>query len=138
MVDLLLGSAVGGLTHDGLRAYMLRSPVPTNTTGVFPGFERPPHRRTMGRSNPEHRGASEMDTPTTTLTESDERIVRTLVEEHVQVSCDLVPVDDHTWAIHGTIAVEGEVILAEFDDHDTAEAAVEEIAAAVAGERSTR
>ena len=70
------------------------------------------------------------------LPPSEERIVRTLVEEHVTVSCDLVPIDDHTWAIHGSIAVDGEVILAEFDDHDDAELAVEEIAAATPKEEA--
>lgn len=65
------------------------------------------------------------------LRPADERVVRTLIEEHVQVSCQLLPIDDHTWAIHGSIAVDGEVIVAEFDDHDEAEIAVEEIAASV-------
>ncbi len=53
------------------------------------------------------------------LRPAEERVVRTLIEEHVQVSCQLVPIDDHTWAIHGSIAVDGEVIVAEFDDRDT-------------------
>jgi hypothetical protein len=60
-----------------------------------------------------------------------DRVVRTLIEEHIQVSCQLVPIDDHTWAIHGLIAVDGEVIVAEFDDRGEAEVAVEEIAVAV-------
>jgi hypothetical protein len=62
------------------------------------------------------------------LPPSEERVVRTLIEEHVQVSCQLLPIDEHTWAVHGSIAVDGEVILAEFDDRDDAELAVEEIA----------
>ena len=57
-----------------------------------------------------------------------ERIVEALAEEHVQVSCDIVPIDDHTWAVHGSISVDGEVILAEFDDLDDAELAAQEIA----------
>jgi hypothetical protein len=65
------------------------------------------------------------------LPPAEERVVQALVEEHVQVSCDLVVVDEHTWAIHGSIAVDGEVILAEFDDRDDAALAVEEIATAV-------
>ena len=64
------------------------------------------------------------------LRPAEERVVRTLIEEHVQVSCQLVPIDDHTWAIHGSIAVDGEVIVAEFDDRDTAALAAEEIATA--------
>jgi hypothetical protein len=57
------------------------------------------------------------------------RVVEALIEEHVQVSCDLVPIDEHTWAIHGSIAVDGEVILAEFGDRADAELAVAQIAA---------
>ena len=64
------------------------------------------------------------------LRPADERVVRTLIEEHVQVSCQLVPIDEHTWAIHGSIAVDGEVIVAEFDDRDAAALAAEEIATA--------
>ena len=60
-----------------------------------------------------------------------ERVVETLVEEHVHVSCALLPVDDHTWAIVGSLAVDGDEIVAEFDTHDAAQLAVEEIAAAV-------
>jgi hypothetical protein len=52
--------------------------------------------------------------------DAERRIVRELIEEHVRVSSDILPIDEHTWAIHGSIAVDGEVILAEF--HDTAEA----------------
>jgi hypothetical protein len=44
-----------------------------------------------------------------------------------------VPIDDHTWAVQGSIAVDGEVILAEFDNPEDAELAVEELAAAEEG-----
>jgi hypothetical protein len=66
--------------------------------------------------------------PSHHLRPDDEHIVEVLIEEHVEVSCDIVPIDEHTWAIHGSIAVDGEVILAEFDDPDDAELAAEEIA----------
>ena len=45
------------------------------------------------------------------------------------MSCQLVPIDEHTWAIRGSIAVDGEVIVAEFDNPEDAEIAVEELAA---------
>jgi hypothetical protein len=61
------------------------------------------------------------------LPPSEERIVAALIDEHVHVSCQLEPVDEHTWAIHGSIAVDGEVILAEFDNPEDAEIAVEAI-----------
>jgi hypothetical protein len=63
------------------------------------------------------------------LPPSEQRVVEVLVDEHVQVSCQLVPIDDHTWAIQGSIAVDGEVILAEFDNPEDAELALEELAA---------
>jgi hypothetical protein len=70
-----------------------------------------------------------MDIPRHELTDADQRIVQEIVEEHIQVSCDLVVIDEHTWAIHGSIAVDGEVLVAEFEDRDEAESAVEEIVA---------
>ena len=63
------------------------------------------------------------------LPPSEERVVQVLIDEHVHVSCQLVPIDEQTWAIHGSIAVDGEVILAEFDNLEDAEIALEELAA---------
>ena len=45
------------------------------------------------------------------LPPSEQRVVQALVDEHLQASCQLVPIDDQTWAIRGSIAYEGEVIL---------------------------
>jgi hypothetical protein len=67
------------------------------------------------------------------LPPSEERVVAALIDEHVHVSCELEPIDENTWAIHGSIAVDGEVILAEFDNVEDAEIAVEEIAASEFG-----
>jgi hypothetical protein len=67
------------------------------------------------------------------LSETEQQIVQVLVDEHVHVSCDLVPIDDETWAIRGSIAVDGEVIVAEFHDRADAEAAVEQLSAAEHG-----
>jgi hypothetical protein len=68
---------------------------------------------------------------------AEERIVETLIEEHVHVSRELVPIDEHTWAIRGEIAVDGEIIVAEFDDRADAEIAVEEIASHVREEEAS-
>ena len=62
------------------------------------------------------------------LPAAEEQVVEVLIQQHVQASCDVIPIDEHTWAIHGSIAVDGEVILAEFDNPEHAELAAEEIA----------
>ena len=66
----------------------------------------------------------------TELSDTEQGIVQVLVDEHIHVSCDLVPIDDTTWAIHGSISVDGEVIVAEFHDRADAESALEQLAAA--------
>ena len=52
-------------------------------------------------------------------------IMQELLDERRDAWCDLVPVDQRTWAIRGSIAYEGEVILAEFDTREIAELALE-------------
>jgi hypothetical protein len=64
------------------------------------------------------------------LPPSEQRVVDALVDEHLHASCQLVPIDDHTWAIQGSIAYDGDVILAEFDSREDAVLALEELAAA--------
>ncbi len=59
------------------------------------------------------------------LTRAAARVVQELVDEHREVWCDLFPIDERTWAIRGTIAYEGEVILAEFDSRELAEVALD-------------
>ena len=43
-----------------------------------------------------------------------------LVEDRATIAADLIEIDDHTWAIHGNIAVGGDVIMAEFESEDEA------------------
>ena len=45
-------------------------------------------------------------------------IVQALIDQHAHVDRDIVPIDTSTWAIHGLIAVDGEVIMAEFTEHE--------------------
>ena len=52
-----------------------------------------------------------------------------LVEEHATIAGDVIEIDTHTWAIHGSIAVDGDVIMAEFDTQDEAQAILNELAA---------
>jgi hypothetical protein len=71
-----------------------------------------------------------MNEETSERANSDLRIIEELIDEHIQVACNLVLIDGHTWAIHATIAVDGEVIVAEFGSKADAEKALARIAAA--------
>jgi hypothetical protein len=50
-----------------------------------------------------------------------------LVEEHAMIAGDVIEIDAHTWAIHGSIAVDGEVIMAEYDSEERARFALDEL-----------
>jgi hypothetical protein len=52
-----------------------------------------------------------------------------LVEEHATVAGDIIEIDAHTLAIHGSIAVDGDVIMAEYDSEEHARIVLEELAA---------
>ena len=52
-----------------------------------------------------------------------------LVEEHATVAGDVIEIDAHTWAIHGSIAVDGDVIMAEYDTEEHAHIVLDELAA---------
>jgi hypothetical protein len=56
-----------------------------------------------------------------------QRIIEDLIYEHARVARDIVQIDAQTWAIHGFIAVDGEVIMAEFNSRNAAEAAIEQL-----------
>ena len=57
------------------------------------------------------------------------RVLQELADEHLKAWCVVSPIDERTWAIVGTLAYEGEVILAEFETREVAELALEELAA---------
>jgi hypothetical protein len=63
------------------------------------------------------------------LTPAARRVIQELADERLRAWCVVTPVDERTWAIVGTLAYEGEVILAEFDSREVAELALEELAA---------
>ena len=50
-----------------------------------------------------------------------------LVEEHATIAGDVVEIDTHTWAIHGSIAVDGDVIMAEYDSEEHARIVLDEL-----------
>jgi hypothetical protein len=63
------------------------------------------------------------------LTPAAHRIIQELADEHLRAWCTVAPIDERTWAIVGTLAYEGEVILAEFETREVAVLALEELAA---------
>jgi len=67
------------------------------------------------------------------LSDADQQVIQTLVDERIAVACYLVPIDDTTWAIRGSIAVDGDGIVAEFTDFADAQSALEQLAAAGLG-----
>jgi len=52
-----------------------------------------------------------------------------LVQEHATIAGDVVEIGTHTWAIHGSIPVDGEVIMAEFDTYDQAKIVLDKLSA---------
>ena len=50
-----------------------------------------------------------------------------MVEEHATIAGDVIEIDTHTWAIHGSIAVDGDVIMAEFDTEEHARTVLGEL-----------
>ena len=50
-----------------------------------------------------------------------------LIYEHSLVSGEPFPLDTTSWAIHGFIPVDGDVILAKFDSQNDAQAAIAQL-----------
>jgi hypothetical protein len=56
-----------------------------------------------------------------------------LLAERATIAGEVLEIGAHTWAIHGSIAVDGGVIMAEYDTHDQAKRALENLPAAEHG-----
>jgi hypothetical protein len=56
------------------------------------------------------------------------RFLEDVVAEHATVAGDIIEIDTDTWAIHGTVALDGDVILAEYHDEHDARRALAELA----------
>jgi hypothetical protein len=50
-----------------------------------------------------------------------------LVEENASIAGDVLQVGTHLWAIHGFIAVDGDVLMAEFDSYEEATSTLEQL-----------
>ncbi len=55
------------------------------------------------------------------------RLLEQLVDQRVRVAGDVVEVSLGTWAVHGSIPVDGEVILAEFSRRDEARSVLDQL-----------
>ena len=62
---------------------------------------------------------------------SDRQLVflRELVDENATIAGDITEVATNTWAIHGVIPVDGEVIMAEFDTYNQAKVVLDSLPA---------
>ena len=56
--------------------------------------------------------------------------IDSILYQQPRLDQDLFQMDAHVWVIHGYIPVDGQVILAEFDHHETARAVLAQLAAA--------
>jgi hypothetical protein len=57
-------------------------------------------------------------------------LIEAILHQNPRLDGDLFQIDTQMWAIHGYIPVDGEVILAEFDNPATAKAVLDRLAAA--------
>ena len=64
---------------------------------------------------------------------ADQQIIEGLIQVHARVARDVVKIAASTWAIHGPIAVDGEVIMAQFNSRDAADAAINQLWSAERG-----
>lgn len=55
-----------------------------------------------------------------------------LLDENASIDGDVLEISNHTWAIHGEIPVDGEILMAEFDTYDDARNVLDQL------RRSTR
>ena len=56
-------------------------------------------------------------------------VIEELIEERVRVECNILEIDGSTWALHGGIGIDSDVILAEFGNRVDAEIALQQISA---------
>ena len=56
-----------------------------------------------------------------------QQIIDYLIQVHARVARDVVQIAPSTWAIHGPIAVDGEVIMAEFNSRAAADVAIDQL-----------
>jgi hypothetical protein len=55
------------------------------------------------------------------------QFLRALLDEHASIDGDVLKISEDTWAIHGGIAVDGEVLMAEFASYDEARYVLDQV-----------
>jgi hypothetical protein len=55
------------------------------------------------------------------------QLLRVLLQDKGTIDCDVLEIATGTWAIHGDIPLDGEVLMAEFDTYDEARHALDEV-----------
>lgn len=55
------------------------------------------------------------------------RFLHLLAEEHAHIAGDLVVIGEGAWAIHGTIPLDGEVLMASFDREQDARTVLDQL-----------
>jgi len=55
------------------------------------------------------------------------QLLRVLLQDKAMIDCDVIKIGTNTWAIHGDIPLDGEVLMAEFDTYDEARHALDEV-----------
>lgn len=55
------------------------------------------------------------------------KFIEELIDENARVAGDIIEVGTNTWAIHGSIAVDGEVILAEYGTFEEAKSVLDQL-----------
>ena len=50
-----------------------------------------------------------------------------LATDHATIAGDVVQISNGTWAIHGSIPVDGDVLLAEYETHDRAQQVLDQL-----------
>ncbi len=61
-----------------------------------------------------------MHDPPADLSHAQLQFLQILVEENASIAGDVLEVASNLWAIHGYFPVDGDVLMAEFDDYDEA------------------
>ena len=55
------------------------------------------------------------------------KFIEELIDENARVAGDIIEVGTNAWAIHGAIAVDGDVILAEYSTFEDAKSVLEQL-----------